>query len=153
MKKKPSEEMEKADLLYKAQLDALVNGDASLRKRFGLEDIPIHKMIEQVQYLEKQLLPAVKRKSTAESSDYIFFAGLVKSLLWAVMLSDRFDMLDRRVGHLSLENSLLRDRLMLMEREVGKYHAMEDIYLSDAFDHYKRGVAQRAKDLLDEKEK
>lgn len=151
--KPKTEEQEKADLLYRAQLESLVNEDKSMRKRFGLDEIPMHKMIEQVNYIDKNLLPAIKKKSGEKSPDYIFFTDVIKSLLWAVMLSDRFDMLDRRVGLLNMEKSILRDHLTIFERELTKYHAMEDIYLTDALDHYKRGVVKRAADLLDELEK
>ena len=138
--------------LHKASVESLISENKDQRRRYGLEDIPTAKMMEQVQYIEKNLLPAIKKKSGDKSADYVFFKEIVKSLLWAIVLIDRFDMLDRRVGHILLENAILRQHLELYQRELAKFHAVEDIYLTDGKDIYIRGVAQRVKDRLTDEE-
>lgn len=138
--------------LYKAGIESLISESGSQRRRYGLEEIPTVKIMEQVQYIEKNLLPAIKKKSGDKSADYVFFKEIVKSLLWAIVLIDRFDMLDRRVGHILLENAILREHLELYQKELAKFHAVEDIYLTDGKDIYIRGVAQRVKDRLTDEE-
>lgn len=143
----------KAEFLHKAQLSDLVE-DAEARKEKarragGLSDIPVHQMIDQATYIRDELLPAVERKKGGkESPDYVFFSGVYRSLLYAVVMSDRLDYYLRELGMAKLTGQIVKEQLLYHQRELEKYITLEDLYLSDALDRYAQGVKNRAEDLL-----
>ena len=110
-------------------------------------------MIDQVNYLDKELLPAIKKKSGDKSADYEFFEAVVKSLLHAIVVVDRWETLQRRWVHQLIELKLCKEHLAIMERELQKYHAMEDLYLTEGFRVYADRVKEHAEDLLKAKTK
>lgn len=146
----------KAEFLHKAQLGDLVE-DAEARKEkarraSGLSDVPVGQMIDQAIYIRDELLPAVERKKGGkDSADYIFFSGVFRSLLSAVVMADRYEFLQREVGYAKLTGSIVKDRLQYLEQELLKYTTLEDLFRSDALDSYAQGVKNRAEDLLKRK--
>ena len=143
------------EILAKMSLD-LVNeeGRAEQASTIGrMEDLPVNKMMKAVQYIEHNLLPAVKKKSGDRSPDYVFFEGVAKMLLHAIIINDRYRVIEQRYVNARIERELLRERLALVEREMDKYAAMEDLWLSESLDHISRGVRARAESLLEGKKK
>lgn len=139
----------------KIDLDKIANPDehASTIGRMSreLERMPVKVMIDQVNYIDKQLLPAVKKKGGAESEDYKFFSGLINSLLWAIMVKDRFDRLERMYGHQALHLHIVKQEAQLLKGELDKYTTMEDLWHSGSIEQVLKGIQQRAEDLLNKK--
>jgi hypothetical protein len=138
----------KADLLHKATIDGLVKEGADKRITPSMDDIPVKRMIDQVNYIDKELLPAIKKKSGDKSADYEFFSSVIKSLLHSIVVVDRWETLNRRWIHQLIELKLCREHLLILETELRKYHAMEDIYLVDGLRLYAERIKKHADDLL-----
>ncbi len=141
----------------KIDLDKIANPDehASTIGRMSaeLERMPVKVMIDQVQYLDKQLLPAVKKRGGEKSEDYIFFQGLINSLLWGIMVKERFDRIERMYGHQALHLHIVKQEAALLKKELDKYTTMEDLWLSGSVEHILKGIQRRAEDLLNRQTK
>jgi hypothetical protein len=143
----------KAELLHKAMVDGLIHDGVGKKITPSMEDIPVKRMIDQVNYIDKELLPAIKKKSGDQSADYEFFTGVLKSLLHSIIVLDRWELLNRRWVHQLIELKLCKEHLALLERELQKYDAMEDIYLIDGLNMYAERIKKHAEDLLKGKTK
>jgi hypothetical protein len=138
----------KADLLHKATIDGLVKDGVGEKVTPSMDDIPVKRMIDQVNYIDKELLPAIKKKSGAASADYEFFSGVIKSLLHAIVTVDRWESLERRYVNQLIQLNLCKEHLVILEVELRKYQAMEDLYLRPGFNIYHDRVVKRAEALL-----
>jgi hypothetical protein len=145
----------KADLQAKAALEGLAEGDSSAmgKMRRELERAPIKVMIDQVNYIDKNLLPAIKKKGGETSADYVFFKSLCDSLLWAVLIKDRFDLAQRLYGSKVLELEVTRGIADTYKRELEKYTTTEDVWLTEALSFVIDGLKARAEALLNKKTK
>jgi hypothetical protein len=132
----------RASVQLKADLDAAGTKlfEASMDV---LKKMPGHRIAACLQYMEKNLIPAVERKSGKASPDLAVFREVVDLLNWAVLVYDRLDMQVRSNGLLRLEKQILVERLLLAERELAKYETVEDLYLTSARDHIEKGVRER----------
>lgn len=120
----------------------------------ALAKMPGAKINEQILYLEKNILPAIaSRKGGGASPDYIFFAGLIQSLKWTLVMYDRMDALMRKDSLLHLEVTILRERMILLERELLRYTTLEDLYLTDFVDKYDGAVRDRLKSVVEGKKR
>jgi len=117
----------------------------------GIRDIPVQKFITHVQYIEKELMPAIEKRRGKDATELKFFEEVCRSLVWAVILCDRYDYLEMKVTGLRLENTILRDNLALHEKELQKFGALEDIFFTDFLDRYADAVKSRAEGLLNKK--
>jgi hypothetical protein len=149
-----SEQMDKlrAELLEKRRLWQIANpaeADAYSKKLAeGVRDIPVKQMLDQLLYIEKELLPAIAKKKGREE-DFKFFESVGRSLAYSVILLDRYDYLYGKYINGRIETVILRDMLQTAERELEKYCTMEDLYLSDFKNKYAEGVAERIRrDIL-----
>lgn len=133
-------------------MDELINPErnkkADERLAQGIKDIPVRKFMEQYQYLEKDLLPRLEKKGGKTSADYKFFEGVAKSLMWSIIVCDRYDFLYGKFLNSKLDNVVLRDRVLLVERELEKYQALEDLFFTEGLDRIADGVKNRTADLL-----
>ena len=114
----------------------------------GLDGIPVKKMMDQTLYIDKELLPGIEEKRGKDHPDYEFFAGVRDSLLYAIILADRYETLETRNIHLRVWKQLQQENLDLLERELSKFQTLEELYLTDSMDRYAQGVKERVKDLL-----
>lgn len=142
----------KRELIEKNRLWAIANpleADAYSKKLAeGIRDIPVRQMLDQLNYIEKELLPAIQKKKGKEE-DYKFFESVGRSLAYAVILLDRYDYLYGKFINSRIESVLLRDQLKMSEKELERYCTMEDLLLSDCMNKYAEGVAARVKtDIL-----
>jgi hypothetical protein len=119
--------------------------------KFRMDEIPVRKVLEQAQYIEKSLLPAVERKNGKASADYQFFEGVYKSLLYAIILSDRQQSLVMKVQQTAQFSEIHRLRAENAERELTKYATMEDLIFSGCLDHIAKGVVNHVQDLITNK--
>jgi hypothetical protein len=137
----------KADLLYKDSLDSLAKGERDKRVADGMKDVPVRKMVDAIQYIDKNLLPAVKKKSSDKSADFIFFTELRDMLIWAILITDRYDMLEGRFVRKKIEAALYKEWMELYEKEITKYCTLEDLFLTDALRIYGQGIKNRVDDI------
>jgi hypothetical protein len=142
--------LEKVRLLAKDSLDDLTNGKREKLVR-GMKEVPVSRMIDAVNYIDKNLLPAIKKKSGEKSADYEFFKEVIDHLLWAVVIVDRYEALEGRWVHQKLEIQLLREYTEMYEKELQKYTTVEDLLLSSTLDLYADRVKQQAADRLQNK--
>ena len=138
----------KADLLLKASLEDIAKGERDRKIGRGVSDIPVKKIIDAVDYIDKQLLPAIRKKSGESSADFEFFQSVQKHLLYCIAVTDRYEYLQGRYVRLKVEHQLTLEHLQLMERELEKYNALEDLYLTDALDLYAQRVKDAARDRM-----
>jgi hypothetical protein len=145
------EEIKRA-LLERHQLDVISNPektrDKDQRLIKAMRDIPVSKFIEQVLYLQNELLPAVEKKKGKTSAEWIFFDGVQRSLLWAITCVDRYEYLAYQFTGQKITIQLQSENLGLLERELSKFQALEDIFLTDALDRYAEGVKAKASAML-----
>jgi hypothetical protein len=151
----PTLEEIKSTLLLKAQLDDLVNGETgtTMTKKIaaGVADIPVKKMIDQAQFIHENLLPRVKKKGGEQSADYQFFKSVYDSLLWGIVMADRYESLERRFGQLKVFNALTQENVALLEQELQKYITLEEFFLSDSLNQVARNIKSRVEGLLKNK--
>lgn len=108
-----------------------------------LKTMPGHRILSCVQYLEKNLIPAVERKGGKNSPDLAVFKECADLLKWAAILYDRLDNQTRTNSFLRLDITIMRERLVLMEAELVKYMTIEELHLTDAINHIEKGVRAR----------
>lgn len=139
------------ELIDKNRLWAIANPDEAKRDSEklakGLRDIPVKQMYDQLQYIEKELLPAMRRKN--REVDAQFFEGVCRSLAFAIILADRYDYLHLKYLNSRVDVALLKDQLVMSEKELERYTTMEDLFLSDFMNKYAEAIAERVKrDIL-----
>lgn len=122
--------------------------DSAGDKRFAeamevLKKMPGHRIVACIQYLEKNLIPAVERKSGKASPELVVFKECAELLRWATIMYDRMDLQVRNNALLRLEKQILVERLLLTEAELQKYQTVEDLHLTSSLDHIERGVRAR----------
>lgn len=142
----------KADLLLKASLeDVGKESDKREKISIGIKNIPVKRMIDQVNYLKNNLLPLVEKKSGKKSADYEFFKEVADSLLHSIVLCDRYESLSGRYTTLRVTHMITKEHLCLVEDELLKFETMEDLLYTDALNHVAAGIMSRAADLLKKK--
>lgn len=114
----------------------------------GLDGIPVKKMRDQALYIQNELLPGIEKKRGKDHPDYEFFYGVMESLVYAIIIADRYDTLEMRNIHLRVWKTLQQENLELLERELAKYQTLEDLFLTDSLNKYADAVKARAKDIL-----
>jgi len=117
----------------------------------GLADIPVNKILSQLQYLEFRLLPRIEQKSGKENADYKFFYEVFRSLLYMLIVLDRHTYLQTQFGWTNQLLKFYKERYERAERELQKYNAAEDLLFSECMEHVLKGAATRANDLLNAK--
>jgi hypothetical protein len=139
--------LEKIRLLEADSLKDLASGERDKMVK-GMKDVPVAKIIDAVNFIDKNLLPAVKKKSGDKSSDYEFLKNNIDYLLWAIVIHDRYDALEMRWIRQRMEIQVLREQMEILERELSKYVAMEDLLMSSTMDVYAERVKSAATDRL-----
>jgi hypothetical protein len=143
----------KADLLARATLNELTQEEKELNAKLakGVEDIPVKRMMDQILYIRNELLPGIERKRGKSSPDYEFFAGVADSLIYAIIMADRFGGIEAQNTRLRIYSQLQRDHVELLERELQKFTTLEDLFYSSALDRYADMVKSRVDNLLKDK--
>lgn len=143
----------KADL--SASLKDIQNGnDQRLGAvRDAMNRLPVNRIINAAQYIEKNLLPAVSRKSSDSSPDYVFFKEVVNLLLMSVSLHERMHMMQQMYYNQRIDMELLRERVLLYETMLQKFCTLEEVYMEQSLHFYEKGVAGRVEDMLNKSKK
>jgi hypothetical protein len=145
----------KASLQLKADIDAVVTGEgrvwADIKK--VMDKLPAQQMVNAIQYLERQILPSVKKRSGESSPDYKFFSELIELLEWSALIYDRCKRLQTMYANLQLENTLLRERVVVYEKALNEYTTVEDLWLMDSMQHVEKGILARLESKLGTKKR
>lgn len=108
----------------------------------GLIQIPIGKMLDQVQYLQQHVLPQAKEKLGEESESYRFYKSLVDSLLWAINIQNRFDILSTRYSREKYFGEILKKDRDELEKELMKFTTLEEHYSKMSSEHYLQTITK-----------
>lgn len=114
----------------------------------GLSQVPVKKMYDQAIFLDKDLLPRIEKSRGKNSEEYRLYTDIFKSLLYAIVLVDRNELMERRFSYLQLQHELLLQHTAAMEKQLTKYATMEDLLLNPGFDAIATGIVERARSLL-----
>lgn len=147
----------KKKLLDQSFLEGVASGDVARKGDHkiaeGIADIPVKRMIDQALFLKENILPRIKSKAGDKAPDYIFFSGVYDSLLWAIVMADRYEYLEGRYVRLKCFEVLTRENMARMEAELQKYMTLEEFFLSTGLDKIAKGVKDRAEELLKQNKK
>jgi len=114
----------------------------------GLKNAPVSKMMSEAQYLENIMLPKIMTNRGADSKEYKFYSGVLDSLLWAILIVDRYERLQTLHCNSQLLAEFYKEQMTLSHRELAKYDAAEDLLLTDSMNRYMQAAATRVKDKM-----
>jgi len=137
-------------IMARMKLEKLEGRDAVDAQRKALarmQGLPTNRIISIVQYLQEQIIPAVKRRSGDTSKELELFSEIVDLLMWAILSDERAEYMSRQLGMAKVENQVLLERLSLAESELTKYQTLEDLYTTDFLQHYAEGVRKRMAEM------
>jgi hypothetical protein len=124
------------------------------RVRAELDAMPVNQMINSINYIADHLIPAIKKKrGEAGSADVKFFEKICDLLYSGIVLHDRVKFLEQKLLNTKVDYLLCRDKMELYERELNKYTTLEDLWLTEGFDHIAKGIQARAEDILRRRQK
>jgi|HubBroStandDraft_2_1064218.scaffolds.fasta_scaffold00675_14 hypothetical protein len=138
----------RAELGMRAAMRAAHDNPDAAKAAKAIQEIPVRKIYDQALHIENFILPKTEQLRGKDSIDYQFFREVFQSLLWAIVVLDRFDRVVRSDASHKLELEVWRDRVALLERELQKYITMEDLLMSDSVDRIAEVIKKRAENLL-----
>jgi hypothetical protein len=109
----------------------------------AMDKLPANRMISAINYIDANLLPAIKKKSGDQSPDYLFFKDVIEMLMQSMVMYDRMRMLRDMYANAKIDAEILRERVLMYEGELNKYTTLEDIYLNQGLEYYEKGIRQR----------
>lgn len=121
--------------------------DANRKALARMQGLPTNRILSIVQYLQDQIIPAVKKRSGDSSKELELFTEIVDLLFWSILSDERAEYMSRQLGMAKLEKEILLERLRITESELSKYQTLEDLYTTDFLDHYAEGVRKRMADM------
>jgi hypothetical protein len=114
----------------------------------GLKVIPESQMLKVVQVLHHQYLPKVVAARGESHSDTLFFQEIRDCLLWALLVMEKYNDLNLNYSNQRLLLDFYQNRCRLIEKELDKYNALEDLEVQNALDDYRSVILERAKNML-----
>jgi hypothetical protein len=116
----------------------------------GLQNVPINKMLQQVQYLQQQALPTAEKKFGRNNENYRFYASLVDSLVWAMFILDKMESLQNQYGNNKLLLQFYQERTQFLEKQLQKYTTTEDLLLSGGIEEFAKSLAGRLNSMINQ---
>lgn len=113
----------------------------------GLRVMPENKMHLIIQQLHETLIPKVKASRGESHVDTKFFEDCRDSLVWALHCLGRYDDMQRRLSEVTILKDYLFQRTRLLEKELDKHQALEDVILSATFEDYKAVIRDKILNL------
>lgn len=117
----------------------------------GLKNVPQRQILEQAQYLENVLLPKIKQNRGEDHADYKYYRSVCDSLMWCIFIIDRYEFLEWELNKQKIQNEFLQEQLLITRRELGKYHAAEDLIMSSSLNDYARTIGKKIDEKLNRK--
>jgi hypothetical protein len=113
----------------------------------GLRVMPENKMHLLITQLHNVLLPKVRKSRGDAHEDTRFFEDIRDSLIWALHCLGRYDDLQRRLYDATILKDYLFQRTRLLEKELDKHQALEDVILTATFEDYKEVIRDKVLNL------
>jgi hypothetical protein len=117
----------------------------------GLKNVPISKMVQQIQYLQQQMLPQAEKKYGRDNENYKFYQGIVDTLIWSTFILDRYQTLETKYHNQNMMLKFYQQQCTFQEKELLKYTTIEDLILSDSLNDYSTAIGKRLQDLINVK--
>ena len=117
----------------------------------ALENVPAEKMYAQCLWLENDLLPRIEKIRGNTDADYKFFREVYKSLLWAIVVLDRYESLAVKYSRMETLALFFRDQEERSNRELKKFELLEELILTDGLDRHIEAVTKKVESLLNKK--
>jgi len=138
----------KNDIEKQAIVDNLVH-EHSQQLVNGLVQVPVKKIMEQILYLQNQMLPQALSKYGADNDNYKFYKGVVDSLIWTIVTYERSIHWQKEWNHQRSATELFRADAIRMREQLQKYHFAEDAILNQQdYESLMGRVKERMKDIL-----
>lgn len=114
----------------------------------GLKVIPEAKMLELVQAIHYQYLPKVKAARGESHADTKFFAEIRDAIVWSLMIMEKWHDLNLNYSNQKMLLEFYQNRCRLLEKELDKYNALEDMEIKGALEDYRNIILDKAKSIL-----
>lgn len=116
--------------------------------RQGVAHIPEHEILLCLQKLHHQYLPKVKQARGPQHEDTRFFEAIRDSLVWSLHVLSRHHDQATRLSNNSLLLEYYQNRCRLLERQLVKYEAIEDMEIKGTLEDYRKVILDKAIQLL-----
>lgn len=113
-----------------------------------MQAIPAAQLMQCAQYIDKNLMIRILRKSGDQDADFQQLKKAVEGLYLAIRLVDKLEFLLTKNQQLQQILEIYQQRCISMELEVQRVHAMEEILSTEAGREFTRILAQRAEKNL-----
>lgn len=110
----------------------------------GLNLIPVHKVLQHLQYLQNTILPAVEKRNGGASTEYQHFKGITDALVWAINTNGYHDRLMMELSNERLLCEFYRDKCLFYQNELMRYTTREDLAYEETFKATSRAMVGRA---------
>lgn len=110
--------------------------------------VPENRLLQLVQWVHEVILPKVLHSRGADSVEFQNYTELRDAVIWALYISDAYERQISKIAHLQLENGILRERVVLAEREAMKYTTVEQMVNAESVEMYRSAIVQRALSML-----
>lgn len=117
----------------------------------GLKNVPINQMLQQVQYLQTQMLPKAEKAYGRDNDNYRFYSSIVDTLVWAMFILDRYEHMALQYNNNKLLIEFYQQRCTGLEQQLQKYTTTEDLLLNDGLSHFSQSIGKRLQDLINSK--
>lgn len=142
----------KNDIEKKAIVDNLIH-EHSQQLTNGLVEVPMKKIMEQILYLQNQMLPQALSKYGADNDNYKFYKGVVDSLIWTIVTYERATHWKKEFNFQRSATEFYRDESIRLRETLQKYHFAEDALLNQQdYESLMGRVKERMKDILSGKD-
>jgi hypothetical protein len=103
------------------------------RLQRGLELIPVHKVINLIQYLQNNILPQVLKRNGEAHQDYKNFSAIINALVWSVNTNGYHERLMMELSNERMLCEFYRNKCLFYERELTRYTTQEDLLYGETF--------------------
>lgn len=132
---------------------AAQSGGSSKQLYNALEMVNQSAMWQQVQWMHEIILPKVLQNRGVDSIEYKNYVGIRNSLIWSMLILQQYERVLMQIGQERQKLDYYIKQNAWFEQELTKYRTVEQLFGTEALQHIKDGIINRALDLLDSKPK
>jgi len=110
--------------------------------------VPETKIWNLVQWMHEVILPKIAVARGEDSVEFGNYTAIRDALIMAMYISGAYERQLLQHGHLQLENQLLRERVVIAERELQRFTTVEELAIKDGIQVYQDSLIQRALNML-----
>ena len=108
----------------------------------GLKKVEVGAMIDQAQQLEKQIIPAIIKKHGENSAEFLFWKGVLDTVLWAMYLVEHSERLNKRLIRTQHMLGYFQNHNEDLQEELNFYTTLERFITQDQL---KKAVQEETK--------